>query len=84
MLHFTYWNTHVDKFHDFVDDVERWNIRWALVDGKPERLPETLHATNPDLNNQYLLTMQVTSATSKTSFHCNETRAILLTVYYGR
>jgi hypothetical protein len=84
MLHFIYWNTHVDKFHDFVEDVERWNIRWALVDGKPGRLPETLHVTNPDLNNQYLLTMQVSSATSKKSFHCNETREILLTVYYGR
>jgi hypothetical protein len=50
MLHFLYWNTHVDKFHDFVEDVARWNIRWALVDGKPARLIETLHATTPDLN----------------------------------
>jgi hypothetical protein len=33
---------------DFVDEVERWKIRWVLVD-KPERLLDTLHATNPDL-----------------------------------
>jgi hypothetical protein len=31
---------------DFVDGVERWKIRWALVDDKPERLLDTLHATN--------------------------------------
>jgi hypothetical protein len=74
MLHFPYWNAHVYKSHDFVEEVERWNIRWALADGKPERLLETLHATNPDLNtryiqhHQYLLTMQVSSATSMGSF----------------
>jgi hypothetical protein len=31
---------------DFVDGVERWKIRCALVDDKPERLLDTLHATN--------------------------------------
>jgi hypothetical protein len=36
-------------FHDSVDDVERWEIRWALVDDKPEILLDTLHATNRDL-----------------------------------
>ena len=24
----SYWNTHVDMFHDFADEVEHWNIRW--------------------------------------------------------
>ena len=31
---------------DFVDGVERWKIRCALVDDKPERLLDTLHATH--------------------------------------
>jgi hypothetical protein len=31
---------------DFVDGIERWKIRWALVDDKPERLLDNLHATN--------------------------------------
>ena len=34
---------------DFVDEVERWNIRWALADDKPERLLDTPHVTNLDL-----------------------------------
>ena len=34
---------------DYMDEVERWIIRWALVDEKPERLLDTLHATNRDL-----------------------------------
>ena len=34
---------------EFVDEVERWNIRWALVDDDPERLLDTLHATNRGL-----------------------------------
>jgi hypothetical protein len=41
---FSWWNTHVDIFHNFVDDV----IKWALVDAKSEILLDTLHATNPD------------------------------------
>ena len=32
-----------------VDEVECWKIRWALVDDKPERLLDTLHATNRGL-----------------------------------
>jgi hypothetical protein len=31
---------------DFVDDVERWKIRTARADDDPERLLDTLHATN--------------------------------------
>jgi hypothetical protein len=30
---------------DYMDEVERWKIRWAFVDEKPERLLDTLHAT---------------------------------------
>jgi hypothetical protein len=41
---FSWWNTHVDIFHNFVDDV----IKWALVDAKSEILLDTLHATNHD------------------------------------
>jgi hypothetical protein len=54
MLHFPYWNTHVDKFHDFVDEVGRRGIRWIFVDDKPERLFDTLHATNRDLYTRYI------------------------------
>jgi len=50
MLHFPYWNTHVDKFHDFVDEVRRWDISLALVDDKAERLLDSLHATIRDLD----------------------------------
>jgi len=41
---------HVDKFHDFVDEVGRLDIRLALVGDKPKRLLDALHATNRDLN----------------------------------
>jgi hypothetical protein len=34
---------------DFVDEAERWKMRRVLVDDKPERLHDTLHATNRDL-----------------------------------
>ena len=58
----------------FVDEVGRWKIRWALVDDKPERLLDTLHATNRDLYPAIyiiiciLLTLPVSSATSERSF----------------
>ena len=58
---------------DFVDEVERWEIRWAFVDDKPERLLDTLHATNRDLYPaiytiiSILLTTSVSSATSERS-----------------
>ena len=61
-------------FHGFVDEAERWKIRWALVDDKPERLLHTLHATNRDLYPaiyriiSILLTMSFSSAASKRSF----------------
>jgi hypothetical protein len=57
-----------------VDEVECWKIRWALVDDKPERLLDTLHATNRDLYPaiyiiiSILLRMPVSSATSERSF----------------
>jgi len=50
----SYWNTHVDMIHDFADEVERWKIRWVLVDNKPERLLDTLHTTNRDLYQGYI------------------------------
>ena len=59
---------------DYMDEVERWKIRWALVDEKPERLLDTLHATNRDLYPDIytiisiLLTMSVSSATREISF----------------
>ena len=34
---------------DYMDEVERWKIRRALVDEKLERLLDTLHVTNRDL-----------------------------------
>ena len=57
-----------------VDEVECWKIRWALVDDKPEKLLDTLHATNRDLYPaiyiiiNILLRMSVSSATSERSF----------------
>jgi len=47
---------------DFVNEVERWKIRFALVDDKPERLLDTLHATNRDLYTViYSITMNTNS-----------------------
>ena len=65
---------HEDMFHGFVNEVERWKIRWALVDDKPERLLHTLHATKRDLYTaiysiiSILVTMPVSSATCERSF----------------
>ena len=61
----SYWNTHVDIFHDFVDEV----FRWALVNDKPEILLDTLSATNRDLYsiNSILLILSVSSTTSERS-----------------
>ena len=59
---------------DFMDEVERWKIRWDLVDDRPERLLDTLHAINHDLYPamhtilSILPTMLVLSATSERSF----------------
>jgi hypothetical protein len=63
----------VEMFHDFVDEVERWTIRWALVYDNPERLLDTLHSTNRDLYTaiysliSILLTIPVSSVTSARS-----------------
>jgi len=46
---FNAYQTDLPRKEDSVDEVERWKIGWALVDDKPERLLETLHATNRDL-----------------------------------
>ena len=61
-------------FHGFVDEAERWKIRWALVDDKTERLLHTLHATNRDLYPaiysiiSILVTMPVSSAINERYF----------------
>jgi hypothetical protein len=58
-------------YHDFVDEVERWEIRWALVDDKPETTRHRLYATNRDLypaihtTISVLLTLPVSSAASE-------------------
>jgi len=46
---FNAYQTGLPRKVDFVDEAERWKIRWALVDDKSERLLDTLHATNRDL-----------------------------------
>ena len=64
---FNAYQTDLPRKVDFVDEVERWKIRWALVDNKPD----ILHATNRDLYPaiytiiSILLTMPVSSATSE-------------------
>ena len=32
---------------DFVDEVERWKIRWALVDDKPEYTRHSIQCNKP-------------------------------------
>jgi hypothetical protein len=41
MIESNAYQTDLTKKVDFVDEVERWKIRRALVDDKPERLFET-------------------------------------------
>ena len=59
---------------DFVDEVERWNIRRALVGDKSGRPLDTLHATNRELHRagsriiNILLIIPVSSATRERSF----------------
>jgi hypothetical protein len=71
---FNAYQTYLPREGDFVDVVERWKIREALVDDKPERLLDTLHATNRDLYQDIysiisiLLAIPVSSATSDISF----------------
>jgi hypothetical protein len=54
---------------DYMDEVERWKIRWALVDEKPET---TRHSAcnKPSIYTiiSIILTMSVSSATSEISF----------------
>jgi hypothetical protein len=46
---FKAYQTDLQRKVDFLDEVDRWKISWALVDDKPERLLHPLHATNHDL-----------------------------------
>ena len=71
---FNAYQTDLPRKVDFVDEVESWKIRWALVDDKPERLLDTIHATHcvlcPAIYSiiSFLLTMSVSSQTSERSF----------------
>jgi hypothetical protein len=79
----SFWNTHVDMFHDFVDDV----FRWALVDDKPKILLDTLHATHRDIYQAIysIISVLLTLLSNKRDiFMWKETREILLKVDYGR
>jgi hypothetical protein len=64
---FNAYQTDLPRKVDFVDEVESWKIRWALVDDKPERLLDTIHATHcvlcPAIYSiiSFLLTMPVSS-----------------------
>jgi hypothetical protein len=54
---------------DFVYEVERWKIGWALVDLLIRQRDYTLHATNRDFYIiSILLTIPVSSTTSERSF----------------
>jgi len=50
---FDAYQTDLPRKVDFVDEVKHWEIRWTLVDDNPERLHDTLHATNRDLYRLY-------------------------------
>ena len=50
------YQTDLQREVDFVGVLERWKIREALVDDKPERLLDTIHAANRDLYNTRLYT----------------------------
>ena len=72
-----------------MDEVERWKIRWDLVDEKPERLLDTLHATNwliPGYihHHQYHTDNVGVIGNKRDIFQCNKTRQILLKVDYWR
>jgi hypothetical protein len=73
-----------------VDEVERWKIRWALVDAKLERLLDTLHATNRDLYPAiYSIISIITDNTDvignkREIFQFDETLEILLKIDYWR
>jgi len=54
---------------DFVYEIERWKIGWALVDLLIRQRDYTLHATNRDFYIiSILLTIPVSSTTSERSF----------------
>ena len=79
MIESNAYQTDLTKKVDFVDEVERWKIRWALVDDKPETLLDTLHEANRDLHSiiSIILTMPEI-------FQYNETSKIILKVDHER
>jgi len=67
----------VERVH-FVDEVERWKIRWTLVDDKTDRLLNALHAENrvlyPAIQHHHYLTDNAGVIDNKREiFQCNET-----------
>ena len=76
---FNAYQTDLPRKVHFVDEVERWKIRWALVDDKPETLLDTLHEANRDLHSiiSIILTMPEI-------FQYNETSKIILKVDHER
>ena len=71
---FAAYATDLGRIDEFIDEIDRWKIRWQQNIDKPERLIAVLNATNVDLYPSIhriltiLLTMPVTSATSERSF----------------
>lgn len=66
--------TDLGRIDEFIDEIDRWKIRWQQNIDKPERLIAVLNATIVDLYPSIhriltiLLTMPVSSATSERSF----------------
>ena len=71
---FAAYATDLGRIDEFIDEIDRWKIRWQQNIDKPERLIAVLNATNVDLYPSIhriltiLLTMPVSSATSERSF----------------
>ena len=77
-------------FHDFVHKLERWKIRWALVDDKQERLLDTIcNKPGPITgyiiqHHQYLTDNVGVIGMKREICQFNERHEFLLTVDYWR
>ena len=71
-------------FHDFVNDVECWEIRWALVDDKPQQTVTYTRLYMYIQHHQYLTDTTGVISNKREIFKCKEKRGILLKVDYGR
>ena len=72
-----------------MDELGRWIIRWALVNDKPERILDILHAkslTNTDYiqHRKYLTRNAGVIGNKRDIFQSKQTRVILLKIDYGR